>query len=723
MEKIKCSVVNIQPADMHRVFNEGFKTSHLLQVQYPGSSGPSQAMLCPTLSRSSFRTFAKFFMKGEDLMLKTETVSWSLRIPEDKEKRPHLVATLMTRIYPVSLIRQGIWGNSAPMSKDSIAALLKQHIDNYGEHWSDPLLSVTSIPECSAYKPIYVAAESPPDKSTTKTVVLTDTALAVRWGLDPKHLAVWEKAAAKVIADQTGTGWEFRILSGSAITYAYFNCVGGTSCMAGPKASRFTEFYANNPNCVKLAVMYHAESGCTSRALIWFSRDNKVYLDRMYPAADTNVRHALMLKLLKGLYGEKNVVDFYYRRPTAAPSKDHPVFVMTLPLSRRTSYLDTMGTAIKPCSDTREVWLSSGAESLEKFAKDQGYKLKDSQVRTRDSDNWVGHWGIIGSAYGDMGGPWAVRRMTPEDISEPPVSGMEAKPLVDILAMAEVNPVMPTPPKTFLEKEKEEKAVQEPPVAKTRTIKKTPSRSAPRPKDQFHPGPEQVPINHDQLAANLVREVVNEVVNGGAVAPAPAQAQVYHGLADLGQALREALEMPALFRDPDAFLRAAPAPAALVDQAPRGAAGGNGGGIPAPIIQDDIYGGRVAFVGVPRYLNRDWMEYAQPGAVGAGPELPANPQAAGANPGAAVPPPNAPAVPVANVAEQLERDKREYRGLAIRGYPIPRHLQYVREFVEMENITRANLIRFYNENLDKLPEDQPVVQVDAPEENPQAVPA
>jgi hypothetical protein len=72
---------------------------------------------------------------------------------------------------------------------------------------------------------------------------------------------------------------KFEIISGSDIVDAYERRVGGGSCMAGPFNKHKIEFYALNPDGVKmLTVKVQNRSG---RALLWTDGQNR-WLDRVY---------------------------------------------------------------------------------------------------------------------------------------------------------------------------------------------------------------------------------------------------------------------------------------------------------------------------------------------------------------------------------------------------------------------------------------------------------
>lgn len=83
---------------------------------------------------------------------------------------------------------------------------------------------------------------------------------------------------------------EFSLLLGKAITEAYANAIGASSCMVGPGYSRQIRFYeVNSPARVRL-LCWRKELGkysARARALLWTMDDGKLYLDRIY-AGDAN---------------------------------------------------------------------------------------------------------------------------------------------------------------------------------------------------------------------------------------------------------------------------------------------------------------------------------------------------------------------------------------------------------------------------------------------------
>jgi len=68
------------------------------------------------------------------------------------------------------------------------------------------------------------------------------------------------------------------ILSGHEITKAYYDMVGGHTCMTEHKA-KFVRIYAENPEKVQLLVL----NNCKARALLWTTDNGVKLIDRIYP--------------------------------------------------------------------------------------------------------------------------------------------------------------------------------------------------------------------------------------------------------------------------------------------------------------------------------------------------------------------------------------------------------------------------------------------------------
>jgi len=77
---------------------------------------------------------------------------------------------------------------------------------------------------------------------------------------------------------------KFELLKGADVTTAYKNKIGGKSCMTGDDAYK-TEAYANNPDKVKLLTAKFG--GNSARALVWYTEQGEVCLDRIYKDSET----------------------------------------------------------------------------------------------------------------------------------------------------------------------------------------------------------------------------------------------------------------------------------------------------------------------------------------------------------------------------------------------------------------------------------------------------
>lgn len=78
----------------------------------------------------------------------------------------------------------------------------------------------------------------------------------------------------------------FRIISGSRITQAYRDEVGGHSCMTGDDCDKVA-IYEHNPGVVQMLVF--DDGSMTARALVWKTDQDKTAMDRIYPNSGRHI--------------------------------------------------------------------------------------------------------------------------------------------------------------------------------------------------------------------------------------------------------------------------------------------------------------------------------------------------------------------------------------------------------------------------------------------------
>jgi len=82
-------------------------------------------------------------------------------------------------------------------------------------------------------------------------------------------------------------GERFSIIRGEDIRQAYYNCIGGGSCMTGSDADEKLDIYTNNPDVVAM-VVYKLDQ-FTARALLWRTDCGAMCLDRVYPNSGAHI--------------------------------------------------------------------------------------------------------------------------------------------------------------------------------------------------------------------------------------------------------------------------------------------------------------------------------------------------------------------------------------------------------------------------------------------------
>lgn len=78
----------------------------------------------------------------------------------------------------------------------------------------------------------------------------------------------------------------FRLISGSRITQAYRDEVGGHSCMTGDDCEKVA-IYERNPSVVQMLVF--DDGSMTARALVWKTDQGKTAMDRIYPNSGRHI--------------------------------------------------------------------------------------------------------------------------------------------------------------------------------------------------------------------------------------------------------------------------------------------------------------------------------------------------------------------------------------------------------------------------------------------------
>lgn len=113
-----------------------------------------------------------------------------------------------------------------------------------------------------------------------------------------------------------------RIVSGEDIRYWYFDeryCIDtrrgkgslGKSCMRYEEAQGYLNIYVKNPDVCKLVIQVDEKNKLLSRALLWETTDNSIYLDRVYYTNDSDT--GLLQSWVKEKFKDKNVVFFTSR--------------------------------------------------------------------------------------------------------------------------------------------------------------------------------------------------------------------------------------------------------------------------------------------------------------------------------------------------------------------------------------------------------------------------
>lgn len=110
-----------------------------------------------------------------------------------------------------------------------------------------------------------------------------------------------------------------RIVSGEDIRYWYFEeryCSStlrgrgslGKSCMRHDEAQNYLNIYVKNPDVCKLVIQVDEENKLVSRALLWETTDNSLYLDRVYYTNDSDDR--LLTSWVEEKFKDRNVFVF-----------------------------------------------------------------------------------------------------------------------------------------------------------------------------------------------------------------------------------------------------------------------------------------------------------------------------------------------------------------------------------------------------------------------------
>jgi len=146
-----------------------------------------------------------------------------------------------------------------------------------------------------------------------------------------------EKSCRKIMVDCFGAIEDkFEIVTGSAITAAYCDGFGGSSCMTGSE-SKFVEIYANNPDKVAL-VKYYGD--IDARALLWSTDTGQRVLDRIYP------NDGLHIDIIRQWATDRG---YSYRASTSLPDEsyitlsDEKLYNVTLKMAENEymPYMDT----------------------------------------------------------------------------------------------------------------------------------------------------------------------------------------------------------------------------------------------------------------------------------------------------------------------------------------------------------------------------------------------
>lgn len=161
-----------------------------------------------------------------------------------------------------------------------------------------------------------------------------------KMNISEKQEEILFRAASNLASQLAPSSVGIRWRSGVFIIKSYSKAEAYASCMSKQSASKLAEFYAANPQTVKLAVMVNTEKVPIARALIWISKkDNSTcwYCDRIYPPTGSRIEDSFKKALEKE--AKKHGVELKYLRGTKA---DEVAVPMKLGPNRLLPYIDTM---------------------------------------------------------------------------------------------------------------------------------------------------------------------------------------------------------------------------------------------------------------------------------------------------------------------------------------------------------------------------------------------
>lgn len=85
----------------------------------------------------------------------------------------------------------------------------------------------------------------------------------------------------------------------------------GKSCMRYSEAQDYLNIYTENKDVCKLVIQVDDQNKLVSRALLWKTIDDSLYLDRIYYTNDSDEK--LLISWIKEKFKDKNVITFPYR--------------------------------------------------------------------------------------------------------------------------------------------------------------------------------------------------------------------------------------------------------------------------------------------------------------------------------------------------------------------------------------------------------------------------
>lgn len=212
-----------------------------------------------------------------------------------------------------------------------------------------------------------------------------------------EHLAQWE-------ARENPGNLEIAMLTGDAITKAYENSAGASSCMVGANA-HLTEMYALNKEQVGLALLKSDPKTAIARCLVWFhsgdpkpgqlvGTDKMLYADRIYPEC---VKTKGMFKKALKKWADENGHTIVHPRDDQTVA-DLPIKIMEVTKEYKVPYMDTYreGMLIELDGKLAAV-LSPTADKLSDFKRK--HCTENEAAYLKGDKFWLANRGHVWPAY------------------------------------------------------------------------------------------------------------------------------------------------------------------------------------------------------------------------------------------------------------------------------------------------------------------------------------